>query len=186
MTDTTTIDSGSPVRAGAAAAPAEAQHHPALRGTHGHDAARIARPDHLQHRAADDRRRAQRRRPHAVGHHRLHPRLDDHAAGLRQARRPDRPQGPVHRRDRALHRRLRRRRPRARHDLAHRRPRHPGPRRRRAHDPVAGDHRRRRPRPRARYATWASWAASSPCRPSPARCSAAGSPKASAGAGRSG
>ena len=60
--------------------------HPAgLRRPDGHDAAGVARPDDLQHGAADHRRRTRRRQPHAVGDHRLHPRLHHHVAGLRQS-----------------------------------------------------------------------------------------------------
>ena len=83
----------------------------------GRDAAGIAGPDDLQHRPAHDRGRPPRREPHAVGHHGLHAGLDHHDAGLRQGRRPDRPQEPLHRRDRPVHGGLGHRRPRRQHDL---------------------------------------------------------------------
>ncbi len=86
--------------------PRSAQHPARLLGPDGRDAARRPRPDHLQHRAAHHRGRARRCRPHAVGDHGLHPGLDDHDAGLRQGRRPDRAQEHLHRRDQPLHGRL--------------------------------------------------------------------------------
>ena len=104
-------------------------------------------------------------------------RLHHHHAGLRQARRPDRPQVAVRRGDRDLPRRLRRSADwPARHDLAHRRARRPGPRRRR----LSWCCRRRSSPtscpPASGAATWASWAASSPSPRWRGRCSAAGSP----------
>ncbi len=83
---------------------------------------------------------------------RVHPRRDDRDARLRQARRHDRAEMGVRRRDRHLRDRLARGRL-GRHDgHPHRRTRHPGCRRRRPHDRLAGDHRRSGPaRQRAKY-----------------------------------
>ena len=71
------------------------------------------------------------------------------------------------------------------HGAVDHRPHHPGPRRRRADDPLASPPRSRKWSRRGSAAsTWASWARCSPSPPSPVSCWwAAGSPRARAGAG---
>ena len=102
-------------------------------------------PDHRLHRHAHHRRQARRRGAPGLDHHRLPARHHHRDAHLRQVRRRPGPPEPVPRRHRAVHARLGRLR--LRHRLLGLRdlPRHPGPRRRRPDDPVAGHHRRHRP-----------------------------------------
>ena len=71
-------------------------------------------------RAPDDRRRPRRPQPLLVGRHGLSPRVDDHAADLRQARRPLRAQADLPDRDRDLPRWLGAVRAFAEHARAHR------------------------------------------------------------------
>ena len=142
---------------------------PRLQRADARHAARGARPDDRRDRAADDRRRPRRARPPLLGRHRLHPRLDDLDAALRQARRPLRAQAAVPVRDRRLPRRLRALRDLAEHGRADRLPRAAGARRRRADGRRARDHRRPRPRRGSAAATRATWAASSRSRRSSAR-----------------
>ena len=121
-----------------------------LRRPDARDAACRARPDHRRHRAADHRARPRRRGAPVLGGHRLPARLDRDHAAVGQARRPVRPQDPVHRLHRHLPDRLRPVRHRAEHGPADPVPRRAGRRRRRPDGARAGDHRRRRTAPRPR------------------------------------
>ena len=93
-----------PGRRPAARAAARAAGH--LQRADAGDAAGRAGPDHRRHRAAHHRQRSRRPVPPVLGGHRLHPGQHGDDPGVGQARRPVRPQVPVHRRDRDLPGRL--------------------------------------------------------------------------------
>ena len=120
---------------------------------------RRARPEHRRRRAAQDHLRARRAGQAVLGRHRLPAHLDRGHAAVGQDLRPARPAADLPGRDRRLpgrlgHLRLRlpaleRARP-LRHRRHDRRPRGPGPRRRRPDVAGARRHRRRHPAARAR------------------------------------
>ena len=114
-----------------------------LRRASARDAAGGVEPDDRRDRAPGHRRRPWRLRPLLVGLLCLHADVDDHRPALREAVRRLRPAAVLLARDRALHDRLRRQRPRAVDDGADPRPRDPGSRRGRP-DPTR-DGRDRRP-----------------------------------------
>ena len=107
-----------------------------------------AGPDDRLDRAADDRRRPQRRLPHRLGDHRLPARLDRVHPALGQARRPVRPEDLLPGLDRHLPGRLDPVRPVQLDDHADRVPRGAGPRLRRPDGRRAGDRGRHRLAPR--------------------------------------
>ena len=109
-----------------------------------------AGPDDRVDRAADDRRRPQRRLPHRLGHHRLPARDHGLHPAVGQARRPVRPEDLLPGRDRHLPGRLGAVRPVQLDDHADRVPRGPGPRLRRPDGRRAGHRRRHRLAPRPR------------------------------------
>ena len=148
-------------------------------------AARRARPDHRLHRAADHRQRPRRPGAPVLGGHRLHAGLDRRDPAVGQARRPVRAQEALPDRHRHLPRRLRAVRHRPEHAAAHRLPRPPGARRRRADGAVDGDRRRHRPAARTRQVPGPVRRGLRRDQRRSGRCSAASSPTTSAGAGSS-
>ena len=114
------------------------------------DPAGHARQPHREHRAAADRGGPRRGRAPVLGGDRLHPRVHDHHAVLRQARRHVRAEEALHRRDHHLPHRLGAVRPVAVHGRAHHVPRAAGPGGRRADGRRDGDARRHRGATRAR------------------------------------
>ena len=114
------------------------------------DPAGHARQPHREHRAAADRGRPGRGRAPVLGGDGLHPRVHDHHAVLRQARRHVRAEEVLRRRDHHLPGRLGAVRPVADHGRADRLPCHPGPGGRRPDGRRDGDARRHRGAARAR------------------------------------
>ena len=141
---------GSAARGGGGpVAHAQADHDRPARTADG-DAAGHARPARRGHGAAADRGRPGRRLAPVLGGDRVHTRLHDHHAVLRQARRHVRAEEVLHRRDHHLPRRVGAVRPVPVDGAADHVPRYPGPWRGRPDGRRDGDDRRYRAAPAAR------------------------------------